>query len=64
MRDSVWQLCPKCSGTKISYDYGLTGGIQCDICNGTGLISMINGLPPVQSVTTTANSTETTEEDE
>ena len=46
---SLWQLCPKCNGTKrMAGNLNSTSVYQqCDICNGTGLISMVNGHPPV-----------------
>lgn len=35
-----WQLCPKCYGA-ISIS-----GYECNICNGHGIISIIDGKPP------------------
>lgn len=47
----TWQLCPKCKGNK-KQQSNLTQVISdCNICNGTGIISILNGLPPKKQET-------------
>lgn len=41
----TWQLCPKCKGeSKNNNPIGNT----CGICNNTGIISVLNGKPPME----------------
>lgn len=40
MNNSIWQICPLCQGNKNLPK-------KCEICNGTGLISVITGKPPM-----------------
>jgi hypothetical protein len=51
MSNSVWQLCPKCNGNKYNslhtvFANGIISKEPCNICEGTGLISILTGLPP------------------
>lgn len=41
----TWQLCPKCKGKKKHFVTPLEEQ-NCNICDGTGIISVLNGLSP------------------
>jgi len=44
---NCYQLCPKCNGEKKIECINQTILFEdCDICNGKGIISTLNGLPP------------------
>lgn len=46
MDNSVWQLCPKCGGDKITWNGILQQNTECGVCNGCGVLSTLTGLPP------------------
>ena len=46
----AWQLCPMCKGHKMVTPNGIASSNtleMCGICNGQGIISTINGKPPI-----------------
>jgi hypothetical protein len=51
---NTWELCPKCKGEKkVWKNFGnlttmddFMDTVDCDICDGKGIISSITGLPP------------------
>ena len=61
MSTPVWQLCPKCNGNKTQWDLRSTGIQYCNVCNGHGVISIFNGLPPYGYPTTITITTDTTD---
>jgi len=44
----MWQKCPICNGEGTVPNYGVVTSLfsVCPTCNGTRIISEINGLPP------------------
>jgi DnaJ-class molecular chaperone len=44
----MWQKCPICNGEGKLLNYGVATSLfsVCPTCNGTRIISEINGLPP------------------
>jgi hypothetical protein len=44
----MWQKCPICNGEGTVPNYGTVSSLfsVCPTCNGTRIISEINGLPP------------------
>lgn len=56
---NTWELCPKCKGEKILV-VNVYGACDCNVCNGSGIISCFTGKPPEWSYKTTYTS-DTTE---
>lgn len=42
----MWQKCPICNGTGKEFQVIKTNLKNCTTCNGTKIISELNGLPP------------------
>lgn len=49
--DMIYQKCAVCEGTGKSYSYlNMSTNTSCNPCKGTGLISVLNGLPPAEQL--------------
>lgn len=56
-----WQLCPKCLGQGYLFFAISSGPSDCDLCNGTKIISRQTGRPPEEAVIVTYKNMEVSE---
>jgi len=50
---SIWQACPMCRGAQFEI------ALPCRVCRGSGIVSIITGLPPEWAGKSTITSSNT-----